>query len=27
MNNKLIAKYIMACAKLEKIKNPFWHKI
>ena len=27
MNNKLIAKYIMACSKLEKIKNPFWHKI
>ena len=27
MNNKLIAKYIMSCAKLEKIKKPFWHKI
>jgi glycosyltransferase involved in cell wall biosynthesis len=27
MNNKLIAKYIMGCAKLEKIKNPFWHKV
>ena len=27
MNNKLISKYIMSCAKLEKIKNPFWHKI
>ena len=27
MNNKIISKYIMSCAKLENIKNPFWHKI
>jgi glycosyltransferase involved in cell wall biosynthesis len=27
MSNKIISKYIMACVKLEKIKNPFWHNI
>ena len=27
MNNKIISKYIMACSKLDKIKNPIWHDI
>jgi spore maturation protein CgeB len=27
MNNKIISKYIMACVKLEKIQNPFWHNV
>jgi hypothetical protein len=27
MSNKIIAQYIMTCAKLENIKKPFWHNI